>query len=78
MTRAHYLTLGALSLIASVSLFVSVALVFGLFPDELVNSVLFSLILPLVVPSPFILIALRFFRKAETQRARARATINME
>lgn len=69
MTRIHYLMLAAVSILAAASIVVSGALVFRLLFDEVGINPLFSLLLPLVGSSPLILIALRFFRKAETERA---------
>ena len=67
--RVQYLTLAAVSILAAASIFVSGALVFRLVSAELGISPFFSLLLPLVAASPFMLIALRFFRKAETEHA---------
>ena len=67
-SRAIYLILAAFALAAAASLFVSVTLVFGVIADELGGSFLLSVLLPLVVASPFILIARGFFRKAEMER----------
>lgn len=67
MIRIHYLTLAAVSILAAASIFVSVALVSRLVFDEVGISPVFGLLLPLVAASPFILIALRFFRKAKAE-----------
>ena len=69
MTRVQYLTLTAVSILAATSIVVSGVLVFRLISDEVGISPLLSLLLPLAAASPFILIALRFFRKAETESA---------
>ena len=69
MTRVQYLTLAAISLIASASIFVSGALVFRAISNEFGISLLFSLFLAFGLALPVILIALRFFRKAKTERA---------
>lgn len=73
--RAQYLTLAALSILASVSVFASGSLVFSVIADEVESGMPVSLFLPLIIASPFILLALRFFRKAASERASAQIPV---
>ena len=72
MSRTNYLTLAAVSIIASASVFASGALVFAAI---LGIGLFFSLFLALGPALPLILIALSFFRKAETARATEQVSV---
>ena len=65
--RLSYFTLAGASIVASASVFLSGALVFGVILRELQLSLFFSVFLSLLVASPLILIALKFFRKAKAE-----------
>ena len=69
MSRAQYLTLATISLIASASIFVSGAFLFQVVSNEFGISPFLSLFLALGLALPFGMIALRFFRKAKTEGA---------